>query len=126
MSAGGGQAYREIIVDLKDEAQRADVTVGDDKTAAFLKSVTRVLGDTSYRKVDEVNVVHGYQALAEPLDKLILDLEQAAAHAQREDVVKQPNLDDAPAAYRSAVSDYFETMSRDYHPDAPDQDAKKP
>ncbi len=120
------RAYREVLADLKDEAQRADATVADSTTAALLKSVVRADQDMSYRNVTPVNVVQGYQAIAAPLDTLILDLEKAAAHAQRDEAVKQPNLDDAPANYRSAVSDYFESMSRDYHPDNADQDAKKP
>ena len=30
------------------------------------------------------------------------------------------------AVYRSAVSDYFETMSKNYHPDRDDAAPKKP
>jgi hypothetical protein len=61
-----------------------------------------------------------------PLDQLISELKKALVLAQRNVVVKQPNLDDAPAAYRSAVSDYFETMSKNYHPDSGDHPANKP
>jgi multisubunit Na+/H+ antiporter MnhB subunit len=123
---GSAQAYREVIDNLKDEAQRVDATIPDNNTGALMQAVIHADQDTSYRPASAVNIVHGYEAIAAPLDKLILDLEQAAAHAQRQEVVKQPNLDDAPPPYRQAVSDYFETMSRDYHPDGSDQDAKKP
>jgi hypothetical protein len=74
------------------------------------------------------NVVQGYRMLAAPLDQLIADLTALQARAARQDVIKQPDLDEAPAAYRPAVSDYFEKMSRDYHPDesAPPAEAPAP
>jgi hypothetical protein len=60
-----------------------------------------------------------------PLDQLIIELKQALALAQRNEVVKQPDLDEAPPAYRSAVSDYFEAMSKTYHPEGSEPDTKK-
>jgi hypothetical protein len=95
---------------VKDEAQQAAQLVPAADVQTLLGSA---YGPTHFRG----NMVQGYQVLAPPLDKLILDLKVLMVQAQREDIVKQPDLDDAPPSYRPAVSDYFESMSRDYHPD---------
>ena len=120
------QAYREVIADLKDEAQRTAAALPASNAGALLGLLDRAEQDTRYRQTTATNIVNGYQTIAAPLDKLISDLAEAAAHAQRDEIVKEPDLDTAPPAYRSAVSDYFESMSRDYHPDSGDQDARKP
>jgi hypothetical protein len=95
-------------------------------TTALLQSVAHAQEAARVTPTNASNASAGYKVIAQPLDQLIVDLQQAITHAQREEVVKQPDLDDAPPAYRSAVSDYFETMSKNYHPDSADADAKKP
>ncbi len=72
------------------------------------------------------NVPMGYEIVAKPLEQMIRDVQVALEAAQRSELVKQPNLDDAPPAYRSAVSDYFETMSKNYHPDSGSTENKQP
>ncbi len=124
--SGYSEAYHEVIADLKDEAQLANATVQNANTTALMNAVIRYDQDTRYRDVTSVNVVHGYQAIAGPLDQLLFELKADVAHAQRDEVVKQPDLDDAPPAYRSAVSDYFESMSKDYHPDSDTPNTNKP
>jgi len=120
------QGYRELIANLKDEAQMTKTLVPNSSAAVLMHTVLHLDEDTSYRQANPMNVVTGYQAIAAPLDQLLFELQQAMAHAQHDEIVKQPDLDDAPPAYRSAVSDYFETMSKDYHPDSSDPNAKKP
>jgi len=120
-----GKAYHEILGELRDESQRASVLVPNlDSPGGVARSLA--LEDNHYRETKVGNAVRAYEAIAPPLDKLISDLHVVLARAEREDIVKPPDLDEAPAAYRPAVSDYFEDMSRDYHPDSADKDPKKP
>ena len=78
------------------------------------------------QKIQPVNMVNAYRVIAPPLEKLIRDLTTMIAQAQRADLIRQPDLDEAPPSYRPAVSDYFENMSKDYHPESTDGDTKKP
>ena len=122
------QAYREVLADLKAEAEMTNIAVPNAHTSALMQAVTYGgPGDNGQRHWGSpVIMVGGYPGIVGPLDQLIIELKQALALSQRDEVVKQPNLDEAPPAYRSAVSDYFETMSKDYHPDGADPDTKKP
>jgi uncharacterized coiled-coil protein SlyX len=119
------KAYHEVMADVNDETQQAAAAIhGLDTTGVTAKVAN--LEDNHYRKTNGANVVRAYQALAPPLEKLISDLNTRLAQAQRENIVKPPDLDEAPAAYRAAVSDYFETLSRDYHPADAGQATPKP
>jgi hypothetical protein len=124
---GGAEGeYREVLADMKEEMQQASVIVPNNETTDIQKKLT-ALDDTHFRATDVANVVRAYQEIAAPLDTLILSLRTMAAHAERENVVQLPDLDEATPLYRPAVSDYFEAMSRDYHPaDADDTSKKKP
>ncbi len=105
-----------------------NIAVPNAHTSALMQAVTYGgVGDNGQVHLTvPVIMVGGYPGIVGPLDQLIIELKQALALAQRNEVVKQPNLDEAPPAYRSAVSDYFEAMSKDYHPDSGEPDAKKP
>jgi hypothetical protein len=120
------QAYQEVMANLIDQTEQGSAMVPPATAAALTTAIANVEQSTRNQPETGADIAHAYQVISVPLDKLISSLIEEAALAQREEVVKQPNLDEAPAAYRSAVSDYFETMSRDYHPDNNDQDAKKP
>lgn len=130
--AGGGvgpptmQAYRDVLADIQDQIEQVRAAVPSANITAVMQSVEHARQDVRARPNNMSNATAGYEIIAKPLDQLIVDLQQAMAHAQRDEVIKQPDLDEAPAAYRSAVSDYFETMSKDYHPDSADADTKKP
>jgi len=115
------KAFHEAVADARDEAQQAASMLNTPEAQGIQKRFADLNA-----KVDEHNVVKAYQAIAPPLDKLIQDLTDLANLTQRQDLIKQPDLDDAPPAYRPAVSNYFENMSKDYHPDNADKDAKKP
>ncbi len=119
------KAYKEVLANMKDQVQQATAILPASDAAEIQKKIVNA-ADTHYRESSSVNIVLAYQAIAAPLDKLITSLRELAVRAQREDVLKQPDLDEAPAAYRPAVSDYFESMSRDYHPDKADEDPQKP
>jgi hypothetical protein len=127
-SGSGGSkaaAYREALANVRNTAQQISSMVPGVDTRDVERRLTEIAA-TPYGEASPENVVKAYQALAAPLDKLIADLSLVADRAQREDVVKQPEPDEAPPAYRDAVFDYFEKMSRDYHPDTGEQDTKKP
>ncbi len=125
--AVAAQAYRDILANLKDEAQLTNATVPGVNASHLLQVVNQGgPGDSSPHQNGPVIMTGGYEGIVSPLDQLISELKKALVLAQRNVVVKQPNLDDAPAAYRSAVSDYFETMSKNYHPDSGDHPANKP
>jgi hypothetical protein len=119
-SAGGTNAEvksatEELTQDLSNEVQQASVVLPSSGAA------------TIWRRIQESgNVVQAYQSIAPPLAQLTTDLEALETHLQRQELVTTPDLDQAPPSYRPAVSDYFESMSRDYHPSAEDGDAKKP
>ncbi len=123
------QAYREVLADLKNEAEMANVAVPQAHSGELMQAVTNAghgANDPPPHLTIPVIVNGGFPGIVGPLDQLIIEMKQAMAQAQRNEVVKQPNLDEAPPSYRSAVSDYFEGMSKDYHPDSGDQDTKKP
>jgi len=120
------QAYREVLADIKDQAEQAKAAVPTTDNSTLLQSVDHAQETARLRPNSASNVTAGYAIVAKPLDQLIVDLQKALTLASRAEVVKQPNLDEAPPAYRSAVSDYFEAMSKNYHPDSGDADTKKP
>ena len=116
VSAGELRAYREALQDLQNQTQQSQQLLRVYEDGGIGKLIQRFNTDSRYRPITDTDVVHFYTDLQKPLDALIAQLEAQAEHAQRTETVKAPNLDDTPVAYRSAVSDYFEAMSRDYHP----------
>ena len=118
-SASTLEAYREAIENLKNQTQQTANLAPKTSTDDLEKTIIRYDKDTSYRPVTPVDIVRFYTDIQKPLEKLIVDLEKLQAHSQRTEIVKTPDLNDTPPAYRPAVSDYFESLSRDYHPPAP-------
>jgi hypothetical protein len=118
-SASTLAAYRDALDSLKNQAQQTADVAPHSSVDALQKAIIRYDQDTSYRPVTPVDIVRFYTDIQKPLEKLILDLQQLQTHSQRTEIVKTPDLNDTPPAYRHAVSDYFESISRDYHPPAP-------
>jgi hypothetical protein len=118
------EAYREAIENLKSQAQQTANLAPSSSLNELQKTIIRYDKDTSFRPVSPVDIVRFYTDIEKPLERLILDLQKLQVHAQRTEIVKTPDLNETPAAYRPAVSDYFEALSRDYHPPAPEDDAK--
>jgi hypothetical protein len=115
-------AFHEALQDLKNQAQQTAHVVPNADAAAVQDMISRYDKDTSYREVKGVDVVRFHTDLQQPLEKLIVDVQALQQHAQREEIVKTPDLDETPALYRPAVSHYFEDLSRDYKSTpAPDQ-----
>lgn len=118
------EGYRETVDALVDESQRIAVLVPDADSSGLVRELGALAGDP--RNAPARRDMGGYyQALSPPLDKLITQLATLLLQAQRQEVIRQPDLDEAPSAYRPSVADYFESMSRDYHPDG-DGEPKKP
>jgi hypothetical protein len=115
-----------VLADIKDQAEQAKAAVPSTDNSTLLQTVERAQETTRTHPNSASNVTTGYDFIAKPLDQLIVDLQKTMTLALRAEVVKQPNLDEASPAYRSAVSDYFEAMSKNYHPDSGDADPKKP
>jgi hypothetical protein len=121
------QAYRDVLANLRDDAQMTNVTVPDVNATDLLLAVTSAGGVRVRTVVSRIQgPASGFEGIVTPLDRVIFKLKQALALAQRNEVVKQPDPDDAPPAYRSAVSEYFEKMSKDYHPDNGDGATPQP
>ena len=64
-----------------------------------------------------------YGKLDEPLGKIINALRTALAQSSRQHELQDDEAEQAPPAYREAVADYFERLSRDYET-APQEPAK--
>ena len=107
---------REALVNLQIQSQQAEVILTDPHAKAVAQKLLSL--EQQYRPQAAVNVVVAYQAIEPPLRELISLLQVLQRHSRREEAIRQPELDESPPAYRSAVSDYFESLSRDYHPDA--------
>jgi len=121
------QAYQDVMAQLKDQAQQTNAMVpGVDSKDLLHAMIDGNHGDNSRHQNIRAILAGGYPGIVGPLDQLIIELKQALAQTQRSDTVKQPNLDEAPPAYRSAVSDYFESMSKNYHPDGGKHDPNNP
>lgn len=117
------RGFIEAIADLRDGAQLATGVV----PAADAQDLRDKLDNATHgqeRDYTKEQIASTYNIIAAPLDKLIRDLTVIVERDKRNDILKQPDLEEAPPAYRPAVSDYFDTMSRDYHP--ANADAKKP
>ena len=124
------RAYRDLLSDIKEKAQLSNATIQSVNAGTLLKAVSDTessygTGGGSHAPTTRF-LGSGFAGIATPLDQLIRELKEALAVAQRNEVIKQPNTDEAPPAYRSAVSDYFETMSKKYRPDSGDTDTNKP
>jgi hypothetical protein len=115
----GARDYRETVADLVDEIQRVSAVVPAADTAELEQALTAI-GRGAPHGPTWRGYGSAYQQVSAPLDKAIRELEEALEQARRQEVIRQPNLDEAPSAYRPSVSDYFESMSRGYRPDAPE------
>jgi hypothetical protein len=109
------QAYHEAFQDLKNQTQQLAKVVPGADAAAVQDVIARYDKDTSYRAVTPKDVVKFHADLQQPLERAIVDVQGLQQHAQRGEVVNAPDLDETPAAYRPAVSQYFQDVSRDYH-----------
>ena len=104
------QFARELVEDVREAAQDAVVVVPKSDALADVRATLRdVPLELHYR--DEAAL---FSRIDPPLQGLIDSLHAAQQHARRDHSLTDGNLDLAPPAYRPAVADYFEQLSRDY------------
>ena len=105
---------RELVEDIRESAQTAAAVVPKSEALA---EVQKALGDVpvELHLTDQAAL---FARLDPPLLGLINQLREGAPAARREHQLTEKNVDLAPPAYRSAVADYYEQLSRDYA-DAP-------
>jgi hypothetical protein len=125
--AGGDveQAYAETMADIADEVQIVATIYPDSEGGGPLGAVVGGMNANS-RGAARLDIVRSYRAVALPMDKVIAEVRMRLAQVERQEVIRQPDMDDAPAAYRPSVSDYFEAMSRDYQPEGAGGEPAKP
>ena len=75
-SSPAAAAYREVLADLKDQAQLAKAAVPTANTDALMQGVNHAAHDANNTRLDTKNVVHGYQAIAAPARSIDLRLER--------------------------------------------------
>ena len=95
---------------MREAAQDAVVVVPKSEALADVRETLRdVPLELHYR--DEAAL---FAKIDPPLLGLIDALHAAQQHARRDHQLTDGNLDLAPPAYRPAVAEYFEQLSRDY------------
>jgi hypothetical protein len=100
---------RELVEDLRSDLMEVAEDVPKDERAA---KVQKTLQETYSSDQPKWSVIH--RAVESDLNGIISMLRQQLEISQRNYRLNDQELDLAPAAYRGAVSDYFEQLSRDY------------
>jgi hypothetical protein len=110
--AARDQFARDLMEEIREGMQQAQ-NVLKNKTA--LESVRDLINQKSeIKQVGGGNVAGLYLAIDPPLGEVIRLLREELNRAKRDHQLSEQSADTAPAAYRSAVADYFERLSRDY------------
>ena len=100
---------RELVEDLRSDLMEVAEDVPKDERAV---KVQKTLQETYSSEQPNWNVIH--RAVESDLNGIISMLRQQLELSQRSYRLNDQELELAPAAYRGAVSDYFEQLSRDY------------
>ena len=101
---------RELVEDVREAAQDAVVVVPKSEALADVRETLRDV-PVELHAADQAAL---FARIDPPLLGLIDALHAAQQHARRDHQLTDGNLDLAPPAYRPAVADYFEQLSRDY------------
>ncbi len=101
---------RELVGDVREAAQDAVVVVPKSGALADVRETLRDV-PLELHYLDQAAL---FARIDPPLSGLIDSLHTAQQHVQRDHSLTDANLDLAPPAYRPAVADYFEQLSRDY------------
>lgn len=86
--------------------------------AGELKQMREILNRQSDGGLDNGGVVAFAAAIDPPLTSLITQLRQELTHYRRQHQLTDAQVAQAPRAYRPAVAEYFEQLSRDYATEA--------
>jgi hypothetical protein len=110
---GAAEQRRLFAENLMQQLQEETMdAMGARPDAAELRQVREVLEHESI--LNEGNVVAFCGRMDPPLKGLIAQLRQELAHSRRQYKLTDQQVAQAPRAYRPAVADYFERLSRDY------------
>ncbi|MEA3188929.1 MAG: hypothetical protein QOD99_2759 [Chthoniobacter sp.] len=107
---------RELIEDLRDDTTRALSFFPDEEA---LKEVRAALNAPAKKPQSyEKRAIAAAENVSGPLEGVISLLRVEVQRAARQHQLTDTDAEKAPAAYRAAVADYFEQLSRDYQNDA--------
>ncbi len=104
------QFARELFEDVRDAAQDATVVVPKSEALADVRETMRDV-PVELHYLDQAAL---FARIDPPLLGLIDSLRVAQEHTRRDHQLTDVNPDLAPPAYRPAVANYFEQLSRDY------------
>ena len=111
-SAARDQFARDLMEEIREGMQQAQSVL---KNSTALQSVRDLSEQKSeIKQVGGGNVAGLYLAIDPPLGEVIRLLREELNRAQRDHQLSEQSAETTPAAYRSAVADYFERLSRDY------------
>jgi len=106
------QFARELIDDLRDSALDAMTVLPQSSEASALRD--RLREALPQPRAQSRELAAFISKIDPPLEGLIKALRAETRHTQRQHQLTEQNIDLAPPAYRPAVADYFENLSRDY------------
>jgi hypothetical protein len=114
-TAGAEEQRQQLALELVDDLREGtlDAMAVVPKSSALAK-LRETLERVSHSGGSPRNVVALASEISPPLGGLISVLYAELAHCQRQHELTDPQIEQAPAAYRPAVADYFEQLSRDY------------
>lgn len=104
------QFAHELIEDVRDAVEEAAVALPKSEELAQVRDTVRDVA--TEKRNGSLTVL--FPKMDPPLQGVINQLRAELARQQRQHQLTDHNPDQAPSAYRSAVADYFEQLSRDY------------
>jgi hypothetical protein len=107
------QFAAELLDDLREDALDAGSVEGASGNSHKLRNVLGRAPGASWG-LDRLPGL--FEEIDPPLQGVIQCLRAELANARRPHQLVVAELDQAPPAYRPAVADYFERLSRDYEP----------
>jgi len=107
------QFAEQLLDDLRESAWDAESVLSSSGDLGSLSSIlSRAKGSSL-----GLNRLPGlFEQIDPPLQGVIRSLREELANARRRHQLVAAELEQAPPAYRPAVADYFERLSRDYEP----------
>ncbi len=105
------QFATELLEEIEQSAREAEMVLPEPTGAKqVIERTRRIRTDRSYTAI--ISLFH---TLERPVDDLIRTLRTEVARQRRQHLIDERSDDDIPAAYRDAVAEYFEQLSRDFH-----------
>jgi hypothetical protein len=102
----------EVMDDLRQESNEAREILPSSSELENLQKTLQT-GGTAHA-LGPGQVVATFQMIQAPLSRVVSLLQAELKRAQRQHQLTDQNPEKAPPAYRDAVADYFERLSKDY------------